>query len=86
MNGSPHRLHHIPESAKKQKPVTTSCQLRYGIEHIFNETEAPLEIIHNQIGYSYVTDFKDNGLVTRFYLEDLLIGTLRPWFNLDSER
>jgi hypothetical protein len=25
-------------------------------------------------------------VVERFYLEDYLIGALRPWFNVDSER
>jgi hypothetical protein len=25
-------------------------------------------------------------LLERFYMEDLVIGIFRPWFNLDSER
>jgi hypothetical protein len=40
--GSPHRLHEIPKTHEKQKPVTTSCQLRNGIEHIFRDAQNPL--------------------------------------------
>lgn len=80
------RLHEIPEGNRKQKAVTSSCQLRYGIEHVFKEASDPLDIIYNKVGFSYSTDFNDNAIAERFFIEDRLIGTWRPWFNIDSER
>ena len=84
--GSVERLHHIPESNEKQTPVTTSCQLRYGIEHVFKNHNAPLDLIHENVGFSYSTKFDDNAVSERFFTEDRLIGIWRPWFNIDSER
>ncbi len=84
--GSPERLHQIPVSNVKQKPNTTSCQLRYGIEHIFRNHPAPLELINDKVGFSYSTEFSENAIAERFFTEDRLIGTWRPWFNIDSER
>lgn len=84
--GSEGRLHNIPDTNEKQRAVTTSCQLRYGIEHIFKNHSNPLGIIYNSVGFSYSTDFQDNAIAERFYTEDRLIGTWRPWFNVDSER
>ncbi len=84
--GSPNRLHTIPKSNKKQRPVTTSCQLRHGIEHIFNNEKNPLDVINESVGFSYSTDFSNNATAERFFTEDRLIGTWRPWFNIDSER
>lgn len=84
--GSPERLHEIPVGNEKQKGVTTSCQLRYGIEHLFKNNEAPLEIIYQNVGFSYTTNFPENPIAERFFAEDKLIGIWRPWFNIDSER
>ena len=84
--GSKGRLHHIPDSNFKQKAVTTTCQVRYGIEHLFKYDKNPLQILLDNVGFSYSTDFGDNGIVERFYTEDKLIGTWRPWFSIDSER
>ncbi|MBY5969126.1 MULTISPECIES: GIY-YIG nuclease family protein [Halomonas] len=83
--GSKERLHEIPESSKKQKAVTTSCQLRYGIEHFFPDEELPLQLISKNVGFSYDVMGADQ-IAERFYREDLLIGTWKPWFNVDSER
>lgn len=80
------RLHSIPESNQKQKPATTSCQLRYGIEHIFKYHREPLGIIFDSVGFSYSSGFSDNAIAERFFTEDRLIGTWKPWFNIDSER
>jgi len=80
------RLHQIPATNEKQKPVTTSCQLRYGIEHIFKDHPSPLEIIFQYVGFSYTTDFNEDAIAERFFTEDRLIGTWKPWFNIDSER
>jgi hypothetical protein len=80
------RLHNIPHTNEKQKPVTTSCQLRHGIEHVFKDDPNPLDIIFKKVGFSYSTEFPANAIAERFFTEDLLIGTWRPWFNVDSER
>lgn len=80
------RLHDIPTTNEKQKPVTTSCQLRHGIEHVFRNHPEPLEIIFSKVGFSYSTEFPTNAIAERFFTEDLLIGTWKPWFNVDSER
>lgn len=84
--GSQGRLHNIPRTNEKQRGVTTSCQLRYGIEHVFKECEKPLEIIYRKVGFSFTTDFSGNAIAERFYTENRLIGTWKPWFNVDSER
>jgi hypothetical protein len=85
--GSKQRLHIIEENGMKVKPMTTSCQLRYGIEHIFRLNGNPLELILEKVGFSFKTVFNGNNqTVERFYEEDFLIGKWRPWFNLDSER
>ena len=80
------RLHDYHPENHKTPPKTTSCQVRWGIEHIFPEADKPLEIIENSVGFSYQTDFGDNDVAERFFQEDLLSGTWRPWFNIDSER
>ncbi len=81
--GSEKRLYTIPETNEKQKPITSSGQLRYGIEHIFKNENNPLEIIYQKVGFSYNTNLT---VVDRFYKENYLIGKWRPWFNIDSER
>jgi len=82
----PGQIHKILPDNKKVKPRTTSCQLRYGIEHIFRTDPDPLALIFKWVGFSYSTNFPDNPIAERFYAEDRLIGTWRPWFNIDSER
>ncbi len=79
------RLHVISGTNEKQKPVTTSCQLRYGIEHIFKNTPDPLRIIFSSVGFSY-SRFSVKDIAERFFMEDRLIGTWKPWLNVDSER
>ena len=85
-NGSPGKLHKTNLDGFKIRSITTSCQLRYGIEHLFPNSVSPLNIIHNKVGFSYRTDFQGQPVVERFFEEDRLIGTWRPWFNVDSER
>ena len=80
------RVHSILPTNIKTKPHTTSCQLRFGIEHVFNDEPNPLELIFNKVSFSYSTDFNENAVAERFFKEDKLIGTWRPWFNTDSER
>lgn len=50
------QLHKIPASNEKQKPHSTSCQLRYGIEHIFKNDDKLLNIILILVGFSYSMD------------------------------
>ncbi|WP_374090322.1 hypothetical protein [Methylomicrobium lacus] len=83
---SPGRLHESHPDHHKATPNTTSCQLRWGIEHIFPNEPNPLNVILNSVGFSYRTDFFDNAIAERFFEEDRLVGTWRPWFNIDSER
>ncbi len=80
------RLHKPSVDNHKATPKTTSCQLRWGIEHIFPSEENPLNLIRDSVGFSYQTNFGDNAIAERFFEEDRLVGTWRPWFNIDSER
>ena len=84
--GCPGRLHEARPENWKAKPNTTSCQLRWGIEHIFPQEANPLNVIMGNVGFSYRTDFPDNAIAERFFEEDRLVGSWRPWFNIDSER
>jgi hypothetical protein len=84
--GSAGRLHAAHPRNLKAKPCTTSCQLRFGIEHVFPGEQNPLAVIFPAVGFSYRTDFPVNAIAERFFEEDRLVGTWRPWFNIDSER
>jgi hypothetical protein len=86
MRNSKGRLHQAHPEHVKAKPYTTSCQLRFGIEHVFPNEENPLNVIFHRVGFSYQTDFPDNAIAERFFEEDRLVGTWHPWFNIDSER
>lgn len=71
---------------KIYKP-TTACQLRAGFEYLFQweDEKTRRQYLRDHIGltvhFTGIDDIKE-----RFYLENLLIGQLRPPFNLDSER
>lgn len=80
------RLHPPSLDQVKVPPVTSSCQLRHGIEHLFPNTTDSLSVIYDKVGFSFSTDFTENAVVERFFEEDRLIGNWRPWFNIDSER
>jgi hypothetical protein len=80
------RLHEAHPEHVKAKPCTTSCQLRFGIEHVFPNEQRPLDVILKHVGFSYRTDFDINAIAERFFEEDRLVGIWRPWFNIDSER
>ena len=86
MRGSPGRLHKAHPRNVKAKPCTSSCQLRLGIEHVFQAEQDPLSVIFRAVGFSYRTDFLENAIAERFFEEDRLVGVWRPWFNIDSER
>lgn len=80
------RAHQSQPGNAKAKPKTTSCQLRFGIEHVFPSEANPLGLIGRAVGFSYYDGFSENAIAERFYAEDRLVGHLRPWFNIDSER
>ena len=80
------RVHGKPVDYKKTKPKNSSCQLRFGIEHIFPNIEKPKDFILKNIGLSFIEVDGENAVSRRFYLEDFAIGYFKPWFNLDSER
>jgi hypothetical protein len=80
------RLHMAHSNFFKVLPYNSSCQLRFGIEHIFPKEEGVLKTIKRAVGFSYTTDFPNNAIAERFFMEDRLVGTWRPWFNIDSER
>ena len=68
------------------RPRTTSCQLRHGMEVLFHGSDWVKRVMIDNVGLTYVEPSGEVHFVERFYLEDLAIGVLRPWFNLDSER
>ncbi|TXF86316.1 GIY-YIG nuclease family protein [Neolewinella aurantiaca] len=83
------------------KPVSiiykknTSCQFRAGMEYLFRqesvedpETVRRMIRDHVRISYLPISDGAErtDAFKRRFYWEDLLIGVLQPWFNLDGER
>jgi len=77
------KIYTKPKNFKRFKPKNATCQLRTGIEYIFPNERKPKDFILENIGLSF---FKEASVEKRFYLEDLAIGCLKPWFNLDSER
>ena len=77
----------------------TQSQFRAGMEYVFRREAMKddgytFRMIREHIHFSYrvVEDNDDevsaprHAFKRRFYWEDLLIGTLQPWFNLDGER
>lgn len=80
------RLHQPHADHHKATRRTTSCQVRWGIEHIFPNEKNPLNLIRKSVGFSYRNDFAVNAIAERFFEEDKLVGIWRPWFNIDSER
>lgn len=86
LRGTAGRAHQPSTANAKATPRTTSCQLRFGIEHVFPAEANPAGLIDEAVGYSWCDEFSDNAVAERFFAEDRLVGHLRPWFNIDSER
>ncbi|WP_081724551.1 GIY-YIG nuclease family protein [Asticcacaulis sp. YBE204] len=80
------RLHDKHKNFRKVISYNSTCQLRFVIEHIFPNLESSLDIIKSNVGFSYNSGFKVNAIAERFFEEDRLIGSWRPWFNIDAER
>jgi hypothetical protein len=64
---------------------TTSCQLRSGFDYLYSNKN-DIYIKNELMEHIYLSFYYENDFVKRFYIEDYLIGKLRPWFNVDSER
>jgi len=86
LRGTRHRAHRSLSDNLKAKPKTTACQLRFGMEHIFPNHALPLQLIDECVGFSWYDGYADNAVAERFFNEDRLVGYMRPWFNIDSER
>ena len=70
----------------QQKPATTACQLRAGIDRLFPRVKDTRNLILKCVGLSYVELDGPEYAANRFYLECMAIGQLRPPFNVDVER
>lgn len=83
---------YVPTNHYKFFSPTTSCQFRAGMELMCLAMEAEddfLDLLKENVHFSFLSldsIDRDEFVAHRFYLEDYLIGFLRPWFNLDSER
>jgi hypothetical protein len=64
---------------------TTSCQLRSGFDYLL-QSKSNIDIVKELSNRIDVSIIKEVDFIKRFYKEDLLIGSLLPWFNVDSER
>ena len=64
---------------------TTACQLRSGFDYLYSKKEN-VYIKNELMEHLYLSIYYEDDFTKRFYLEDYLIGKLRPWFNVDSER
>ena len=74
------------KGARKQSPPTTTCQLRAGVDHLFPSEKDTRSLLLDNIGFSFVPLDGNDYAASRFYLEDLAIGLMRPPFNIDVER
>jgi len=64
---------------------TTSCQLRSGFDYLYSKSKN-IHIKNELMQHLFLSIYYENDFIKRFYLENYLIGKLRPWFNVDSER
>lgn len=68
------------------KRMTTSCQVRDRIDRLFPNFKDTRPLVLEKLALSYSRIEGDASFVTRFFVEDLAIGTLKTVFNVDSER
>ncbi|MGE0454263.1 MAG: hypothetical protein AB7O37_16860 [Vicinamibacteria bacterium] len=73
-------------SPRKGRNPTTACQLRAGIERMFPGSDDSRALVLDSVGLSFVELDGDVHAVNRFYLEDLAVGLMRPFLNIDVER
>lgn len=74
------------EGYQKQARPTTSCQARAGVEHLFPQLANTRDLVLDNVGLSWVELYGDEHAASRFYLEDLAVGLMRPILNIDVER
>jgi|GEM_PF-2678078 len=87
VKNKPENYHDFNLHVQLYKP-TTSSQFRSGwqslVRHLtFKESE---QLLKENVMFPYLPITSVDAIAKRFYLEDYLIGSLRPWFNLGSER
>ena len=74
------------EGYRKQRRPTTSCQARAGVEHLFPKLANTRDLVLDNLGLSWVVLGGDEHAASRFYLEDLAVGLMRPVLNIDVDR
>ena len=74
------------EGYRKQRRPTTSCQARAGVEHLFPKLANTRDLVLDNLELSWVVLGGDEHAASRFYLEDLAVGLMRPILNIDVER
>ena len=76
---------HLTLKANFVDEKSTSNQLRFNLDRLLQKDKNTSGLLEH-VALSYIKLDGDKFFTERFYLEDLAIGTLRPFFNLDSER
>ncbi|GHV96807.1 hypothetical protein AGMMS50293_31270 [Spirochaetia bacterium] len=69
----------------KLNKKTTACQLRSGFDYLYSKNN-DVNIKNELQKTIFLSLYYENDFIKRFYIEDYLIGKLKPWFNVDSER
>ncbi|WP_052131555.1 hypothetical protein [Planococcus sp. CAU13] len=77
---------HLQITHPEFKVKNTSNQLRRGIKELFDGEKNIVELMVNNIHFSYIPLHGPENSVDRFYMENYFIGKLRPVLNLDVER
>jgi hypothetical protein len=65
---------------------TKSWELQAGVEHLFPALANTRDLVLDNVGLSWVELGGDEHAASRFYLEDLAVGLMRPILNIDVER
>lgn len=80
------RDHSKGETIFKEKPVSTTGQLKRGMEELFLNKTDIRDLICKNVALTYVELDGEQNCLNRFYLENLAIGTYLRIINLDVER
>lgn len=92
------RLHTYTEEVSRIYRRDFDSQFRAGMEYLFrvaanDDDHLVPRMITEHVGLTFLpladteqADDRRDAFKRRFYWEDLLIGVLQPWFNLDGER
>lgn len=97
-DGELERLYTYNNEVSKIYRRDTDSQFRAGMEYLFrvaanDDDHLVPRMIKEHVGLTFLpladteqADDRRDAFKRRFYWEDLLIGVLQPWFNLDGER